>query len=177
MLGATADQLAKTTGFIKRQRQLTGAKLVRALTLGFLPKPAATLEELTPSGVLTEVEISPQGLDKRFTEEAATFLQSVLEEAVNTVVLAPPPVPIEWLNRFTTVWLLETTVLRLPDELEEVWSGTGGRTTTNLQSSLKVEAGFDLKRGQLKGPLWLPGRRAALAGQLPAESFATGSLS
>jgi len=61
VLGATADQLAKTTGFIKRQRQLTGAKLVRALTLGFLPKPAATLEELTPSGVLNEVEISPQG--------------------------------------------------------------------------------------------------------------------
>jgi len=78
VLGATADQLAKTTGFIKRQRKLTGAKLVRALTLGFLQKPTATLEELTPSGVLTEVEISPQGLDKRFTEEAATFLQPVL---------------------------------------------------------------------------------------------------
>ena len=105
MLGATADQLAKTTGFIKLKRQLTGAKFVRALTLGLLPKPAATLEELTPSGVLNEVEISPQGLDKRFTEEAATFLQPVLEEAVNTVVLAPQPVPIQWLNRFTAVWL------------------------------------------------------------------------
>jgi len=78
VLGATADQLAKTTGFIKRQRKLTGAKLVRALTLGFLQKPTATLEELTPSGVLTEVEISPQGLDKRFTEEVAAFLQPVL---------------------------------------------------------------------------------------------------
>jgi hypothetical protein len=55
--------------------------------------------------VLNEVEISPQGLDKRFTEEAATFLQPVLEEAVNTVVLAPQPVPIQWLNRFTAVWL------------------------------------------------------------------------
>jgi len=84
VLSATADQLAKTTSFIKRQRQLTGAKLVRALTL----------EELTPSGVLNEVEISPQGLDKRFTEEATTFLQPVLEEAVKTVVLAPQSVPI-----------------------------------------------------------------------------------
>ena len=176
VLGATADQLAKTTGFIKRQRKLTGAKFVRALTLGFLQKPAATLEELAQSGVLNEVEISPQGLDKRFTEEAATFLQQVLEEAVKTVVLAPQPVPIKLLNRFTAVWLLDTTVLRLPDELEQVWSGTGGRTTQNLQSSLKVEVGFDLKRGQLKGPFLLPGRRADLAGQLPAESFATGSL-
>jgi hypothetical protein len=61
VLGATADQLAKTTDFIKRQRQLPGAKFVRALTLGWLPKPTATLEELTPSGVLNEVEISPQG--------------------------------------------------------------------------------------------------------------------
>ncbi len=84
VLGATADQLAKTTGFIKRQRQLTGAKLVRALTPGFLPKPAATLEELTPSGVLNEVEISPQGLDKRFTEEAATFsFNSLIGSSLN----------------------------------------------------------------------------------------------
>jgi hypothetical protein len=105
VLGATADQLAKTTGFIKLKRQLTGAKLVRVLTLGLLPKPAATLEELTPSGVLTEVEISPQGLDKRFTEEAATFLQPVLEEAVKTVVLAPQSVPIKLLNRVAAVWL------------------------------------------------------------------------
>jgi hypothetical protein len=64
----------------------------------------------------------------------------------------------------------------LPDELEQVWPGTGGRTTQNLQSSLKVEVGFDLTRGQLKGPFLLPGRRADLAGQLPAEAFATGSL-
>jgi hypothetical protein len=61
VLGATADQLAKTTGFIKRQRKLTGAKFARVLTLGFLQKPAATLEELAQSGVLNEVEMSPQG--------------------------------------------------------------------------------------------------------------------
>ena len=176
VLGATADQLAKTTGFIKRQRKLTGAKFVRTLTLGFLQKPAATMEELAQSGVLNEVEMSPQGLDKRFTEEATTFLQQVLEEAVKTVVLAPQPVPIELLNRFAAVWLLDTTVLRLPDELEQVWSGTGGRTTQNLQSSVKVEVGFELTRGQLKGPFLLPGRRADLAGHLPAESFSPGSL-
>ena len=64
----------------------------------------------------------------------------------------------------------------MPDELEQIWPGTGGRTTQNLQSSLKVEVGFDLTRGQLKGPFLLPGRRADLAGQLPAEAFATGSL-
>jgi hypothetical protein len=29
VLGATVDQLAKTTGFIKRQRKLTGAKFGR----------------------------------------------------------------------------------------------------------------------------------------------------
>jgi hypothetical protein len=41
---------------------------------------------------------------------------------------------------------------------------------------LKVEVGLDLTRGPLKGPVLLPGRRADLAGQLPAASFATGSL-
>jgi hypothetical protein len=144
VLGATADQLAKTTGFIKRQRQLTGAKFVRALTLGCLPKPAATLEELTPSGVLNEVEMSPQGLDKRFPEEAATVLQPVLAEAVKTVVLAPPPVPIEWLNRFAAVWLAlyyRTSVTR-GIGTSRVWHGRTNHPKSTVVSESRGRFGL-----------------------------------
>ncbi len=78
---------------------------------------------------------------------------------------------------FTTLFLLWNSppVLRWPEELAPIGPGTRGRTTNNLPSSWKVEVGFELTRGSLKGPFWLPGRRADLAGQLPVATVTAGS--
>jgi hypothetical protein len=105
-------------------------------------------------------------LDKRFTPESANFSRAVLEQAMAEVDRSPNAVPIELLNRFSSVTLFDTTILNLPDELAEVWAGTFGHGPTS-GSALPVEVGFDLKTGQLIGPLLLPGRTHDNAGQLP----------
>ena len=109
ILGPIADSLGKTTGFIKRK--FTGSKFIKTIVFGWMQKPEATLEELTQCGLLNNVEISAQGLDKRFTEKAAQFSKEVLEAAVAPVVKAPVQVSIELLNRFTAVWLYDTTII------------------------------------------------------------------
>ena len=114
ILGSCADSLGKSTGFIKRQRQLSGSTFIKTLVFGWMQKPEASLDELTQSGVLNDVKITPQGLDKRFTKEAAQFSKEVLEAAVEEVVKAPTPVPIELLNRFSAVYLFDTTIINLP---------------------------------------------------------------
>ncbi|MDP9311675.1 MAG: hypothetical protein M3R24_12480 [Chloroflexota bacterium] len=76
---SVAATAARTTGFIRRQRQITGAGFVQALVFGFLANPAATLEQLAQSTANVGIVISPQGLDQRFTERAAACLQAVLE--------------------------------------------------------------------------------------------------
>ena len=66
-------------GFIQRLRMLSGADFVQSLILGWLQEPEITLDGLTQVLERREVSISASGLSQRFTPEAATLLQRVLE--------------------------------------------------------------------------------------------------
>ncbi|EDN67413.1 IS231-related transposase [Beggiatoa sp. PS] len=175
ILGTKADALGETTGFIKRKRKFTGSTFIKTLVFGWMQTPQATLEELVQAGVLNDIEISAQGLDKRFTPKSADLARAVLEQAVAEAVRAPNAVPIELLNRFSSVTLFDTTILNLPDELYQVWAGTGGNGPTS-RSALKGEIGYDLKTGQLIGPLLLPGKTHDNAGKLPQMELEECSL-
>jgi hypothetical protein len=88
LLTTTAEQLATSTGCIRRHRKLSGATLVQTLVLGWLHQPEATLHQLAQMAATLGVAISPQGIDHRFTEGTATFLKQVLDVAVTQVL--PP---------------------------------------------------------------------------------------
>jgi hypothetical protein len=143
-----ATAAARSSGFIRRQRQLTGAGFVQALVFGFLANPAATLEQLAQSAANVGLTISPQGLDQRFTPAAATCLQQVLEAAVQQVVAAHP-VAIPLLQRFNGVYLLDSTTITLPDALASVWQGCGG-SATGSAAALKVQVLWNLTTGAFR---------------------------
>src|SRR5690242_18058821 len=105
VLTTTADVAARRTGFVQRQSKLTGAAFVQALVFGWLANPHATVEALAQAAAVAGVAISPQGLDQRYTEAAAAFLEQVLACAIRAVVAADP-VAIPLLERFTAVVLL-----------------------------------------------------------------------
>ncbi len=46
LLIADADQFGRDSGFIKRQRKLSGASFVQSLVFGWQANPKASLEEL-----------------------------------------------------------------------------------------------------------------------------------
>jgi len=69
-----ADRIADETELVKRQRKFTGATFTQTLVFSWLSNPDATLDELTTIAATLGIKISPQGLDQRFTETAATFL-------------------------------------------------------------------------------------------------------
>ncbi len=147
-LTTVANTAARTSGFIRRQRQVTGAGFVQALVFGFLANPQATLEQLAQSAANVGMPLSPQGLDKRFTQAAATCLQQVLAAAVQQVVAAHP-VAIPILQRFNGVYLLDSTTITLPDALASVWQGCGG-TATGSAAALKVQVLGNLTTGALR---------------------------
>ena len=105
LLNETANAIARTTGFIKRQRKLSGSDFVQTLAFGWLSNPDWTIEELAQAAVALDTPITPQGLDKRFTPDAANFLQKVLESAVVTTVESEP-VAIPILLRFNGVFII-----------------------------------------------------------------------
>src|SRR5207248_237218 len=100
------EQLAREVGFIQRLRVRSLADFVQSLILGWLQEPEITLDGLTQVLERREVSISASGLSQRFTPEAATLLQRVLERLC-AEQMPVEPVGIGLLKRFSAVHLGE----------------------------------------------------------------------
>ncbi len=148
----TADRLARRTGFVQRTSKLTGAAFVQALVFGWLANPQASVEGLAQAAAAVGVAISAQGLDQRFTEASAVFLEGMLTAAVQTVIAADP-VAIPLLERFTAVVLLDSSTITLPAALALWWPGCSTGT-----AALKLHVRYDLCRGCLSGLVVQEGR-------------------
>jgi hypothetical protein len=144
-----ANSAARTSGFIQRQRQLTGASFVQALVFGFLAKPTISLDQLAQTATALGSPISAQGLDQRFTPQAADCLQLVLAAAIQQMVCADP-VAIPLLQRFPGVYLLDSTTIMLPDALGTLWRGNGGSTPVGTSAALKLQVLWNLTDGTLQ---------------------------
>lgn len=182
LLGDRADQLGRQTGLIQRERTLTGSGFARLLVGGWLNQPQGSIGSLCRLGAAQHgIEISVQGLDKRFSAEAAELMRRLVGEAAQRVVSSAQPRSSTLLERFSSVWLVDTTVLALPASLAEHWSGTGSRNGVSNTAALKAELALDLKGGTLLGPDLLPGRAHDSRGhfaqsQLPPQSLRIADL-
>ena len=175
VLTQTANIIAKETGFVKRLRKLDGSKFVQTLVFGWLSNPDSTIEELAQTAAALDVPITPQGLDKRFTPEAANLLEKVLENAVTTVVESQP-VAIPILKRFNGVFIQDSSTVTLPDSLATIWLGCGGNSPKNTSSSVKTQIRIDLNTGKLMGPYLQSGKESDRSSELNTKSLPKGSL-
>ena len=157
VLTESSDIIGRETKFIKRQRELSGSSFVQTLVFGWLISPEATLEELCQTAATLDIQISPPGLSKRFTPQASDCLRKVLETAVSTVIAAEP-VSIPILERFNGVYIQDSSIVTLPDELAVIWAGCGGSNSQKTNSSVKMQVRLDLNTGKLAGPYLRPGR-------------------
>lgn len=157
VLTVEATYAGHTSGFIKRKRKLTGASFVQSLVFGWLAKPSATTDEMRQAAATVGVQITRQGLDKRFGPASAKCMERVLEAAVQQVFKAES-VNVDILKRFNGVHLVDSSTIVLPDSLRDVWQGCGGRNETNTQSSVKACVDIDLLTGALDGPILQAGR-------------------
>lgn len=174
ILCQTAAKVATECGLIQRQRKVSGPNLCQTLVLGWLSNPEATLEELCQTGAAVGLEISPQGLDQRFTKETSEFLRRMLEEMV-TVMVSVDPVATPLLRRFNGVYVTDSSIVQLPDALRDCWEGFGGRVATS-RSAVKLQVRLDMVQGKLEGPLLCSGRvhdrtAAALHAPLPTGAL------
>jgi hypothetical protein len=94
LLIETANRLAKETGFIQRQRQITGAGFAQSAILGWLNRPDATRSQLHHAAIKSGMQISLQGLDKRFTAKAVMFMRQLVVEGLKEIVSSETPKPI-----------------------------------------------------------------------------------
>ncbi len=170
ILEEEANVLAIKSGFIQRERVLSGADFAQTLIFGWLSEPEITLDGLTQVAGRREVEITASGLYQRFTQAAADFLQRLLER-LTQVHLQAEAAPTPLLKRFTAVIVEESSRISLPDELAQVWRGTGGS-----QAALKLFVRSPVLSGELHGPLLTDGRQADAKSPFQEQEVPAGGL-
>lgn len=142
---------------IERKREFDGPTLVQTFVFGFLANPDAKSVDLAQTASACDVFITPSAIDYWLDKEiTAEFFKDLIGAAVQYVVRAKPA-EVELLKRFSAVHLLDSTVITLPDELANVWSGCGTDSPHGGKAALKVQVRFDVLSGRLRVDL-VPGR-------------------
>lgn len=174
VLGAKADQLARESGFIQRRVTVSGSGFVQALVFGFLGNPALSYGGMSQSAATVGMVISAQGLEQRFSERAVRFMQRMLNEVVQTVVVAKTPQGLGLLDRFNGVYLRDSSVVSLPKSLAAVWQGNGDGQGANAAVKLHVELNYS--SGQLRGPELSNGRQVDQQASFQTHQLPAGAL-
>ena len=149
-----APRLANEQKVIKRHRRFSATSLLLVLVLGWLQHPLAGPSQLARFAWTVGVRVSKQATAERLSFQTAHWLRCVLEQGVSTLVLGPPLVQ-GLLARFPAVILEDASSVQLPDALAFLWKGNGG---SGSASSVKLGVRWDIRSGQLQGPLLQDGK-------------------
>lgn len=174
LLTTTADQCARSIGFIKRQRKLTGSRFAQAIVFTMMAHRLPTQSQRLKHAANVGLSLSRQGLEKRLDGSAAAFLRELLRDAVTQAVSTPVAIPV--LARFTAVHVLDSSIVALPDALAEEFRGGQSGTTEGPKAAMKLTLGLDLKTGALCGPELSDGRSADLNAELARAAPPRGGL-
>jgi hypothetical protein len=156
LFGKTAEQVGQTSGVIVRQRKFTALSLARTFVLGFLRNPKASDEELARIALQCGADVTPQAIDQRHSPRLVKFLKELFCRATKVVVgsdkaLAP------LLERFTSVTVLDSSTIVLPDSERQEYPGCGGSHGGGA-AALKLQTEWDLRSGAITHVEIEPGR-------------------
>jgi hypothetical protein len=147
LFGSIADEVGAATGIIVRQRKFSALSLARTFVLGFLQNPEASDEDLAQVAMTCGVEVTPQAIEQRHTSKLVAFFEQLFRRAVNVAVGSDKALA-EILERFTSVTILDSTSITVPDSLKDRFPGCGG-TYGRGQAGFKLQTELDLRSGAL----------------------------
>jgi hypothetical protein len=156
LFGNLAEEAAEDSAVIVRKRKFTGLSLAQTFVLGFLHNPEASDEELAQMAVQCGAAVTPQAIDQRHTPKLVCFLKELFCRATKLVVGSDKALaPI--LERFSSVILLDSSTLQLPNELQQEYAGCGGSYGGGA-AAMKLQTEWDLRSGALTHVQIEPGR-------------------
>lgn len=175
-LGSAADDLARTCGLVRRQRKFTGQSLLHVLVLTYLRHPDPTINDFVATAAVLGLEVSETAIEKRWQagQPLIDFIRQVLEQALQRTIAAQPDAA-ALLEKFTAVFIGDSSVITLPDELADLFPGCGG-TAGASRAALKMHILWDLKTGRLLELQITAGRVADAGGPVAVSEAAAGTL-
>ncbi len=110
ILETVADEVAVTTGLVKRKRKLTGSALAQILVLGWLENLEASYQQLTETAATLGIQVSRQALEQRLTPETAEMLKLTLDTAITEMLeVAGRREALPLLQQFRGVYVQDST--------------------------------------------------------------------
>jgi len=156
LFGNIAEAAAQTSGVIVRKRKFDGMSLARTFVLGYLQNPKASDEDLAQIAVQCGVAVTPQAIDQRHSPKLVEFLKTLFHRATKVVVGSDKALaPI--LERFTSVNVLDSSTIGLPDSQQQEYPGCGGSHGGGA-AAMKLQTELDLRSGALSCIEIEPGR-------------------
>jgi hypothetical protein len=174
ILGAMVEDFAEQRRVIQRKRKFRGQSLLRMIVLTLLKKPEATFEDMALTAARLGVPVSATAVEKRFTPPLVDFLRDVLSLALQQVVAAEP-VAVALLDRFTAVFIGDSSSIALPDELQHEFPGCGGTGGSGL-AALKIQVRWNVQTGELPQVLIEVGRASDAKSPIAQQEAQAGAL-
>lgn len=170
LLTTLADDLARQTQFLQRERGFSGAQFVRTLVLGWIENPQATLEDFAE-----ELGVTPSALQQRMTPSCVALMRGLLEKACACLMEACPR-DVGLTRRFSRIVVEDCTSIKLLNTLSEHFPGCGGAEPGQGVAGLKALLRLEVKTGAVSVLTWAAGRENDLnlsrqAGDPPAGSL------
>ena len=148
LLSKDADALAKETGFVQRKRKFSGSTFALSVIFGWLFNPQSSCHQLAQRALIFGVDVSDQGLDKRFSEQAAQFMRKLLERALAITCVSREPRAQSLLTRFKGVYLYDSSSVTLPNSFQALWKGCGNHSGGG-KAAIKLPVRFELSSGEI----------------------------
>lgn len=146
--------LARQSGFVQREGKLNGPIFLQALVFACIEHEQVTLKQFAQSCLDLGVQISEQGLDHRLNPNSVAFMQAMFSRAI-TELRNKLALPLAILHQFSQIYILDSSVIPLPEQLAAEYPGSGGNASA---ASLKIQLLFEFLYGNLEQMVLRPGR-------------------
>jgi hypothetical protein len=174
LFGEIAQSAGAESGVIQRTRKFNALSLAQTFVLGFLQDPRASDEKLAQIAVQCGAAVTPQAIEQRHTPRLVDFLERLFRGATKLVVGSDQALaPI--LERFSSVTVIDSSTITLPDPLQERFRGCGGSYGGGA-AAMKLQTELDLRSGALTHVEIEPGRSPDGATSRQNVRRGTGSL-
>lgn len=90
------------------------------------------------------IEVSKQGVNKRFTKNTISFFEIILSELLRKIITENPH--IKELSHFGTVRIKDSTCFQVPECLLEYFPGSGGSAS---KAMVRIQFEYDAKSGEV----------------------------
>lgn len=144
LLEVNLDRLAVESGYKKRESKITPKMFLDNLMHNASCDVNKSLNSLSIDIKQNyNVDVSKQGLNERYTQEASLYLRSVLGQFC---FASDIPIDEGWLGHFNSVRIKDCTKFVLPEEYANAMPGFGG---VSSKSAAGIQYEYDLKTGSI----------------------------